>query len=285
MRRSFLVFALLAIAPFAPVHAAASYDGCTYEITSLPAVLTTQGTWCLKADRATAISSGAAITIATNNVTLDCNSFKLGGLAAGPAAATYGILALNRINTTVRNCNIRGFRYGFYGFEAHNPTIEDNIFEFNTRSGIWLESGSGSTIRRNRIRDTGGASVAVGPAYGMYLENDMDVDDNLVAGLSPDTASPNLSVYGIMTYGASGTLAGNRIRNLQSVGSGTVTGIYNGGSGRLTLERNVIVTGAGSGSVGIYCSNDDAVAADNRLLGAITSLLSCTDVNNYIDPN
>jgi hypothetical protein len=42
-----------------------------------------QGVWCLRKDQSTANTSGSAITINTNNVTVDCNDFKIGELAAG----------------------------------------------------------------------------------------------------------------------------------------------------------------------------------------------------------
>ncbi len=69
-----------------PAHAAESYDNCTGFIDSVPATITTQGTWCLRKNLATNITTGNAITIATNNVTIDCNDFKIGGLAAGSAS-------------------------------------------------------------------------------------------------------------------------------------------------------------------------------------------------------
>src|SRR4029079_7326065 len=94
--------------------AAQSYDNCTGYITVLPAIISTQGTWCLKQDLATAITSGAAITINTNNVTIDCNNFKLGGLAAGLGTNAYGVFANNRFNATVRHCNVRGFYVGVF---------------------------------------------------------------------------------------------------------------------------------------------------------------------------
>src|SRR6188472_3928576 len=96
------------IAPCA-VHAAESYDNCTGFITSLPAVISTQGTWCFKQDLNTSISSGSAISVNTNNVTLDCNNFKLGGLLAGPNSSTIGVYSFNgRQNIAILNCSIRG---------------------------------------------------------------------------------------------------------------------------------------------------------------------------------
>src|SRR4029078_12340445 len=95
-----IMLLLAALAASAPrsAHAAESYDNCSGFITSLPAVISTQGTWCFKQDLATAITSGNAISINTNNVTLDCNDFKLGGLAAGAGTMTYGVAATSRVN-------------------------------------------------------------------------------------------------------------------------------------------------------------------------------------------
>src|SRR5262245_47728812 len=84
---------------------------CT-PITSLPAVITVQGIYCLTGNLNTAITSGTAITIDANNVVLDLNGFKLGGLAAGPGTLAFGIRAVNRANITIKNGTVRGFFYG-----------------------------------------------------------------------------------------------------------------------------------------------------------------------------
>src|SRR5438046_1861217 len=58
--------------------AAESYDGCTGFIDAVPAVITTQGTWCLRQDIGTTASNIHGIDIQNHNVTIDCNHFKLG---------------------------------------------------------------------------------------------------------------------------------------------------------------------------------------------------------------
>src|SRR5690606_14995164 len=80
--RTFAVLILAGLASVLPARAADDYDACAGFIDSVPATITSQGVWCLRKDLSTAIASGSAITIATNNVTIDCNGFKLGGLAA-----------------------------------------------------------------------------------------------------------------------------------------------------------------------------------------------------------
>ena len=107
------LLALAALLPVAPsAFAAESFDNCTGFIDTLPTTISTQGTWCLRKDVATSLSSGSAITINAPNVTIDCNGFKIGGLGAGPNSRTTGILSVNRNNVTVRNCAVRGFFIG-----------------------------------------------------------------------------------------------------------------------------------------------------------------------------
>ena len=108
----FALFAAMLLLPPPPLRAAESYDNCTGFIDSVPATIATQGVWRLRAHLGTAITTGAAINIAANNVTIDCNDFKLGGLAATDASAAMGISASGRQNATVRRCQLRGFFQG-----------------------------------------------------------------------------------------------------------------------------------------------------------------------------
>src|SRR5688572_8652857 len=71
------LLAALLLAATAPARAASAYDSCTGTIPALPATISTQGTWCLSKDLNTAVTTGNAITITANNVTIDCNGFKL----------------------------------------------------------------------------------------------------------------------------------------------------------------------------------------------------------------
>src|SRR5688500_8114044 len=89
--------------PFLPAQALAaeSYQNCAGFIDTLPAVITSQGVWCLRKDLSTAMIAGAAIDIQANNVTIDCNDFKVGGLAAGAATNAYGVSTF-ALNATLR---------------------------------------------------------------------------------------------------------------------------------------------------------------------------------------
>src|SRR5690348_7679036 len=86
----------------APASAAESYDSCTGFIDAVPTVITTEGTWCLRHDIGTAASNIHAIDIQNHNVTIDCNDFKLGNVAAGTGTQSIGIYANAVSNITVR---------------------------------------------------------------------------------------------------------------------------------------------------------------------------------------
>jgi hypothetical protein len=263
-------------------RAAESYDNCTGFITSIPTVINSQGTWCLKQDLATAITSGSAITISTNNVTLDCNDFKLGGLAAGSGTQTSGILSIDRFNATIRHCNIRGFYYGVLLTSTSSSTsgghlVEDNRLDGNTFIGLRVE-GDGSLARRNRVIDTGGTTtVGNANAYGIQTWYTVDVLDNTVSGVVA-TGSSNGNAFGIDAISnVDGNISGNRVRGLLKVGSATVFGIFASGSDHVVIRNNDL---AGDGSVGsgpVACSGSDSSARDNTFSRFSGVLAGCSD--------
>jgi len=157
----------------AGISARAETLDCT-AITSLPYGIATQGVYCLTGNLSTSMTSGNAITINANNVTIDLNGFKLGGLGAGDGTQARGIYALQRKNITIKNGIIRGFYYGIRldGGPAPFTTtsghvIKDILADQNTRQGIFVQ-GLGSTVSHNKVVDTGG-SVHFDEAYGIVV--------------------------------------------------------------------------------------------------------------------
>jgi hypothetical protein len=92
-RATVLLVVLAFVVNTAPARA--ETVNCT-AITSLPFVITVPGVYCFTGHLETAMTSGTAIDIQTNNVVLDLNGFKLGGLAAGLGTTARGIFANNR---------------------------------------------------------------------------------------------------------------------------------------------------------------------------------------------
>src|SRR5688572_26388864 len=220
-------------------RAAESYDNCAGTVLSLPAIINTQGVYCLRKDHATLSTSGNAITVAAHNVTLDCNGFKLGGLGAGVGTATVGVNGSGYSNLTVRNCNIRGFETGVLldDTSGGGHLVEDNRFDGNTRFGMRVY-GDGSIVRRNQVNDTGGSTLTVGVRIaGIHAEGTVDVIDNAVRFVD-GTSQAGSIVYGIFSLnGDTGTIRANRVSNLTHSGTFTA-GIRSFGSVALSIRDN-----------------------------------------------
>jgi hypothetical protein len=280
MNRHHLVASALLLAGGLPAQglAAESYDNCAGFIDELPATISTQGVWCLRQDVATAITSGAAITIATNNVSIDCNHFKVGGLAAGPASKATGILADARQNAVIRNCNVRGFYIGA-ALSGAGHVVEDNRFNSNYATGVYVE-GDGSVVRRNLVADTGGSDGVTGSttAAGIVTALDVDVIDNTVASVFVDHGTDR-EVYGISaSENTSGSIRGNRIRNLSVLGAGSSFGISNSVSSHVVMRDNhVIGDGTADSTIGIACADDSGISRDNVINGFQTGVELCAD--------
>ena len=267
---------LVMLACAKPASAAQSYDNCTGFITSLPAVISTQGTWCLKQDLSTAVTTGNAITINTNNVTIDCNDFKLGGLSAGAGTQTIGIHALNRLNATVRRCNIRGFYVGLlFAGTGGGHAIEDNRLDGNTSSGIVVQ-GDGSVVRRNRVFDTGGSTLG-GDGTGIYADKSVDVIDNTVSGATGAASTNGWGIGITANNDFDGSIVGNRVRGLVPGGTGTTFGLIATSSNRLEVRDNAFVGDGSVNSAGVKCDAANGNVHNNTINLFETAIVNCND--------
>jgi hypothetical protein len=228
---------LLAVALLAPraAHAARSYDSCTGFIESVPAVITTQGTWCLRRNFATTLQDGAAIEIKAGNVTLDCNDFKLGDGDAPAGTRAIGIRASGQINTTVRNCIVRAFHTGIVIEDAQGASIEDNRTDGSRHQGIHA-TGKDVRVVRNSVLDTG-RDNGESEVYGIRASG--DIIDNTVTLLKAYGSAA--SATGIDQVDATpADIRGNRVRELSlQTNDGTVVGIA-GNTGSSIVDNQVL---------------------------------------------
>jgi parallel beta-helix repeat protein len=258
--------------PATTTRAAESFDGCAGFIDSLPATIATQGVWCLRKDLSTAVASGAAISVAASNVTIDCNGYKVGGMAAGETSTTRGVSATGRQNATIRNCALRGFYRGIelLGEATGGHVVENNRVEQSLTRGIYLE-GENNLVRGNRVFDTGGAPNSTA-SWGMG--GSADFIGNTVSG--GFAAAPSTQyVYGIVLT-APGTARDNIVRGLaktQGV-SGAATGIHVGvATGVVIRENHVSAVEPGfSGGYGIWGGG----TASSTCMGNITTGYTAT---------
>ena len=278
-----LLFLLVVVAA-RPASAAESYDNCVGFIDALPATISTQGVWCLHHDVATAITSGNAITIDANNVTLDCNGFKIGGLAGGPGTWARGVhVPFGRVNATVRNCSVRGFQYGLFLF-GDRHLVERNRLDANTVIGI-VSNGNGIVIRANAVNDTGGAPDER-DATAIYAQGSgTRVVDNSIHGVVPAGWPDGQKLpYGILIE--RGIAQGNRVTGLVQNGIQPAAGIIVGNDGRAIVRGNVTMQYASTVGMGIGVTpSATAICQDNVVQGyqyGITA--ACEQSGNLVQP-
>jgi parallel beta-helix repeat protein len=266
-----------------PARAAQSFGTCAGFIDTLPAVLSTQGVWCLRRDLSTAITSGDAITVAANNITIDCNDYKLGGLAGGPDTKAVGIRASQRLNTTVRNCNVRGFQMGiFLHQQGAGHVVENNRLEANTRMGI-VVFGSNTIIRGNFVLDSGASTTESTTVIPIHAGGEgLSVIDNDVAGVQAQ--STYSSTYAIYVTGRA-VVARNRVSGMPDDTLAADFGIYSH-TGAAAIHDNVVHGPTNPlGTVGIRCADSLSVAKGNILLGLEDRVTGCTLSGNVAPIN
>lgn len=233
-----------AVLPLAYVHA--ETVNCT-AITTLPYIISTQGVYCLTGHLSTGITTGNAITINTNNVVLDVNGFKLGGLSAGLGTQAIGIFANQRQNITIKNGTVRGFYIGIWLSDSlavpvsQGHVIEDIRADQNTWMGMEI-SGMGNIIRNNQVVTTGGTTVP----------------------------SASTNIYGIQIFGPAARVLNNDVTDVFAQGTGNAHGISLVASGSNSVvagNRVIDITAPGGNAYGIETAGNDVVVSDNRLSG------------------
>lgn len=267
------IFALPLLAAFlaAPsARASESYDACVGFVDTLPTVITTQGVWCLHHDLATAISAGNAIDIQVNNVTLDCNGFKVGNLAAGLTSQAIGVYSNNHANIKVRGCSVRGFRYGIAMQTGYGHVIEDNRVEASTNYGIYSATEM-AVIRRNFVQDIGGG---VGTGSVGITAAQANVYDNTVVGVVGDVDG-----VGIFMMGSPGSfVTGNRVSGT----GGTNAYAIQTQDFHVQVQGNFLI-GLNTGT-GIVCGSAKGLAVDNLISDFEVPTSNCTNDGNTINP-
>jgi hypothetical protein len=248
------------LVPFCLGSLSSSARAETTECTVIPYVpytITQQGVYCLKFHLPTAISSGNAITVNANNVVIDMNGYKLGGLAAGAGTSATGIYAYQRTNITIRNGSVRGFRKGI-DLDDDAPytsslghRVEDIRADGNTQDGI-VVNGAGSVVRNNQIVSTGGSTL-VATVHGIVARGaGVEVVNNTVSEIITETDDFGAAISVNDVPGA--VIENNRVANAD-LPDGNTVGIYINSSQGVSVvdnrvssfETGVLYTGGATG--------------------------------------
>jgi len=166
---------------------------CT-PITSVPVIITAQAIYCLTGKLGTSQTSGTAITINANNVTIDLNGWKVDDGAAGTGTQAYGIYSTAN-NVTIKNGIVRGFFWGI-DLTGNGAVVQDMLVDSNTYVGITAD-GLGPLVKNNQVVNTGSDTSSA--VFAIDAEGtSATIIYNTVAGM---TVTSGGNEYGILLYG------------------------------------------------------------------------------------
>jgi len=100
-------------------------------------------------------ADGACITIAANDVTIDCDGYSITGDSTGNGIYSAGVQ-----NITITDCTISNYEYGIYSSSTHNSYFINNEV-YNTIANIILTSSNDNTLTSNTAHDSS--------SYGFYI--------------------------------------------------------------------------------------------------------------------
>lgn len=182
-------------------------------ISSAPFTISAPGSYYLTANLT--VSSGDAITIATNHVTLDLNGFTIASTA--PSATGYGILLTsNRSSVTILNGFIKGGVtnnggvYGGPGFQFGilyyvTPPVNTRVANVSVSGcldfGIYLGHGDSTVVESCTARTVGHAGICASTIKGSVA---VDCGGDAIAGdqISDCRGECTGSAYGLLAQTA-----------------------------------------------------------------------------------
>lgn len=260
---AFVRLALLAVLAWLPCGAARADTQQCFVLNSLPITIASPGNYCL-AKNFDQTFSGAAISILTHRVVLDCRGFSIRN--AGTSLLGHAGIYVDdgSTNVTIRNCTIDHFSYGIAlnGFgetgTVGNTIVDNHVLRSNVH-GIYA-SGTRNKILRNRVSNTLGDTTST--ASGIWVQSTgfghgTEIRDNIVTDIRPTYAEGSAYTYGIAVI---------NLRDVEISGN-VVSGLY---------------ARTGNGSYGIYVQEtSEASVHDNVVLSPVSQLQPPYDGGNY----
>ncbi len=264
---------LLAAAVLLGSPAVAFAQDCT-EIAAVPATISAPGKYCLAKDFTINSTTAKAITINTNDVTLDCRGHMLKNTATSNAGSSAGIFLNSRNNVTIQHCRvIGGFQTGidvFQNLSVANKNYYIQVQDNYVAGPFWMgirAYGSAVEVTGNKVYDIGGQlnQYAIGIRVGgSSVANGFKmqvVRDNTVIG----TNSPYSAAYGIFSDGSIGAaFLDNGVAGTTAATGKVAYGVYVGGQHNRLSDNHITGTGA-PGEVGIFTSDSTSSCFDNYL--------------------
>lgn len=174
---------------------------CDVTIADVPYSITQPGVYCMETDLAYAPSSGSAITISADSVTLDLRGHRL-WTPPGPNNSSIGVEAVaGSYRVTVRNGAVDGFKYGvMLRGPSVGAVVEHLRVAWSTAAGIYVGWGSQNVVRNCSVDSTGGSALVPVTAGIWLISTHSTVRDNTVTAVAPALGGGG-SAFGIIGGG------------------------------------------------------------------------------------
>ena len=207
-------------------------------IPALPYTVTSPGVYILNSHLTYSSSSGNAITINANNVTIDFRDYSITGTGSSSTNAT-GIFASDRSVITIRNGTVTGFKIGILLQASSNVTgrnvnniVENMRLPSNKQVGISLPFGITCRVEHCQINRIGGSSAGINaigvnlPFCTAALVKDNEIS-TVIAGVGQS--------WGILADRTNAFLVGNKLDTMQN-GISVI-----GNAGVVKLQSNLTI--------------------------------------------
>jgi len=217
-------------------------DNCSV-INAIPHVIRAPGNYCVASDLEASLTGGKAISIASDNVTLDLQGHAVKSRLDSGDDDGVGIYAFGKMNVVVKNGSVIGFKYGIWLNDdvpykrSHDNIVENITVDASGQIGIWI-LGANNIVRNNHVSHSGKSALNTETVYGILSSgNVVHIHNNDVSEMRHAAGSTANSIA--IRESKDAFVENNRLTNITN-GDGMSFGINVSQSNNVSINSNVI---------------------------------------------
>ena len=238
-------------------------------ISSLPYTISQPGSYCLAASLA--VTSDAAVTIASDDVSLDLNGFRISN--SGNAVGDYCLSIRNASRVRVSNGILVGGHSSAYVDNSQQAILSGLLISDPASNGVFIDDDCTNAVVRNCVISNPDPSFAF-PRTGIRVDDRNPgtcIERNIIGG----------GTRGIYIHGG-----GTGIRVVGNSVTGFINqGIYTFSAATVEVKENLVRGNAANYAIAIAGNCDGSVVKNNYLSGSGVGLLVYASDYLLIDNN
>jgi parallel beta-helix repeat protein len=220
-------------------------------ISSVPYTISSPGSYYLAASLA--VTSGVAVTIGSDDVSLDLNGFRISN--SGNAGGDYCVSVPNAFRVNVSNGILLGGRSSAYVNNSPQTILSGLLISGATSSGVFIDDDCTNAVIRNCV-------ITGTTGTGIYVDDRNPgtcIEHNIISGWG----------WGIFIHGGG---AGIRVLG-NSVTGFSYKGIYPYSAATLEIKENLVRGNSAIEAISITGFCDGSLVKNNYLSGSGVGLL------------